>query len=157
MKPIIVLALLGGSAWAQGTRADYDRAAALPAAVRDKVAGTDLRPRWSEDGARMIYTVGRETWLVDAEKGTRERTTETKDFSPSSAPAQPRREGGTSETSPDGKWSIVLKDYNLRLRQKSGGEEIALTSDGTADHAYSSRVVWSPDSSKFVSLRTKTA
>jgi len=161
MNPIpaaSVFLLLGASAWAQGTRADYDRAAALPALVRDQVRSAEIRPRWSEDGARLIYTVGRDTWLVDVEKGTRERTTETKGFGAAPAADVPRREGGpaSSDTSPDGNWKIVAKDFNLHLRSRDGGSEVALTSDGTADHAYSARVYWAPDSSKFVSIRTKT-
>ncbi|MBI3855988.1 MAG: DPP IV N-terminal domain-containing protein [Planctomycetes bacterium] len=161
MKTIAAIALLlasGGLARAQGTKSDYDRAAALSATFRGKVSGADLKPRWSEDGSRLIYTDGRrDTYLVDCGKGTRERTTETRGFSPSAAAETARREGGSSasETSPDGKWSVVLKDYNLRLRPK-GGDDVALTFDGTADHAYAARVTWSPDSSKFVSLRTRS-
>jgi len=153
-----VLFILSASAWAQGTRADYDRAAALPALVRDKVRSAEIRPRWSEDGARLIYTIGRETFLVDAEKGTRERTIETRGFAEAPAAEAPRRDGGSapSETSPDGNWKIGVKDFNLRLRARAGGDEVALTSDGTADHAYSARAYWSPDSSKFVSIRTRT-
>jgi dipeptidyl-peptidase-4 len=163
IRTAILVLSLAGSAWAQGTRADYDRAAALPAALRGRVSGAEIKPRWSEDGARLVYTVERrdgtrETFLVDADQGTRERTTDTKGFS--AAPAEPpKREGGVpaSETSPDGRWSVLLRDYNLRLRPKAGGEEVALTSDGTANHAYSARVHWSPDSSKFVSMKTKSA
>jgi dipeptidyl-peptidase 4 len=157
IRTAILLGALGSAAWAQGTRADYDRAQALPAAMRGKAAGGEIQPRWSADGNRFVYTVPRGTFVVDAETGARERAGDTKGYSPAPAPAAPpRRESSASETSPDGAWTVVLKDFNLRLRSKASGDEVPLTSDGAADHAYSARVYWSPDSSKFVSMRTRT-
>jgi dipeptidyl aminopeptidase/acylaminoacyl peptidase len=161
-RTALLLLSLGCSAWAQGTRADYDRAASLSERFRGKVPGLEIKPRWSEDGSRLLYTVDRrdgtrETVLVDVEKGSRERTAETRGFA--AAPAEPPQKAAVptpSETSPDGRWTVVLKDYNLRLRPRQGGEEATLTSDGSAGHSYSSRVHWSPDSSKFVSTKTRT-
>ncbi|MHC4733857.1 MAG: DPP IV N-terminal domain-containing protein [Planctomycetota bacterium] len=65
---------------------------------------------------------------------------------------KPRRRRGRS---PDGKWSAFIKDYNLYVRKIENDEEIALSSDGTAEDAYSERVYWSPDSTKIVTLRVK--
>ena len=48
--------------------------------------------------------------------------------------------------SPDGKWSIAVKEHNLVLKNTETDEETALTEDGTEDNAYSGRVYWSPDS-----------
>jgi dipeptidyl aminopeptidase/acylaminoacyl peptidase len=162
-RTALLLLSLGCSAWAQGTRADYDRAATLSETFRGKVSGLEIKPRWSEDGSRLVYTVDRrdgtrETFLVDAEKGTRERTAETRGFA--AVPAEPQQKAvspSPSETSPDGRWTVVLKDYNLRLRPKQGGDEATLTTDGTAGHSYSPRVHWSADSSKFVSMKTRSA
>lgn len=59
------------------------------------------------------------------------------------APA-PRPEPGES---PDGRWVIAVKDSNLVLRSKSGGDPVALTRDGVMGDAYAPDLVWSPDSS----------
>jgi dipeptidyl-peptidase-4 len=53
------------------------------------------------------------------------------------------------------KWAAFVKDHNIYLRDRKSGDEFALSVDGTADDAYSSRVYWSPDSSKLVALRTR--
>jgi len=65
---------------------------------------------------------------------------------------KPRRRRGRS---PDGKWSAFIKDYNLYLRKIGNDEEIALSSDGTEEDAYSERIYWSPDSTKLVTLRVE--
>ena len=78
------------------------------------------------------------------------------------APRAPgrRRNGGRPrenlrrDASPDGKWVAFVKDHNLFLRAEDGGEEIALSTDGTEQDAYEPRVFWSPDSSKLAALKT---
>src|SRR5262245_12347115 len=68
-----------------------------------------------------------------------------------------RRRGGQAprDTSPDGKWRAYVKDHNLMVRNLEDGEEVALSSDGSADDAYGDRVYWSPDSKRLVGVRTK--
>ena len=56
--------------------------------------------------------------------------------------------------SPDGQWSAFLKENNVHLRHQQTGEQIALSSDGTAEDAYTDRFHWSPDSKKLVVLKT---
>ncbi|MBS1857393.1 MAG: prolyl oligopeptidase family serine peptidase [Acidobacteria bacterium] len=77
MKPtLLAFALLAPAIFAQGTRADYDRANAL----REKLQGTAIdlpgTPTWIGESNRFWYrkTVkgGHEFILVDAEKGTRQ-------------------------------------------------------------------------------------
>jgi dipeptidyl aminopeptidase/acylaminoacyl peptidase len=67
---------------------------------------------------------------------------------------KPRAERKRGE-SPDGKWLAFIKDYNLYLWNLEDGEEIALSSDGNAEDAYSKRLYWSPDSEKIVTMRIK--
>src|SRR5436305_1817071 len=98
----VVLQLLAASGRSQGTRADYERADALPARCRDKVVGGGVRPHWS----------------------------------------------------PDGRWLVVRQEHNLRLRDRKSGEEFALTDDGSEADGYERGVVWSPDSTKLVALKT---
>ena len=76
---IAICIVLGatGSADAQGTKADYERAERLGGQVRDKVFKAKVTPHWLEGNARFWYRNDlaegkREFVLVDAEKGTRE-------------------------------------------------------------------------------------
>jgi dipeptidyl aminopeptidase/acylaminoacyl peptidase len=55
--------------------------------------------------------------------------------------------------SPDGRWTAVVKDSNIVLRNKEGNET-ALTQDGVAGNAYG-RLTWSPDSKVLVAYRTQ--
>jgi len=55
------------------------------------------------------------------------------------------------------KWTVLAKEGDLYLREKDGDTEYRLTSDGKADDAYSSRVNWSPDGTRFVATRTAKA
>jgi dipeptidyl aminopeptidase/acylaminoacyl peptidase len=57
--------------------------------------------------------------------------------------------------SPDGKFTVVVKEHNLSLKNNQTGEESALSTGGTVDDGYDDDVYWSPDSSKLVALRTK--
>jgi len=52
---------------------------------------------------------------------------------------------------------VLAKDHNLYIRPKDGGRTRALTSDGKESNPYSARVIWSPDSTRFVALRTARA
>jgi dipeptidyl aminopeptidase/acylaminoacyl peptidase len=56
--------------------------------------------------------------------------------------------------SPNGRWEAYVKEANVWIRA-AGGEEFALSHDGTAEDGYSSLLFWSPDSKKLVAVRTK--
>jgi dipeptidyl aminopeptidase/acylaminoacyl peptidase len=73
---------------------------------------------------------------------------------PRSGRFQPRRRG--QPQSPDGKWTVLVKEYNLVLKAREGEEEFMLTSDGSAEESYSADVHWSPASTHFVALKTKS-
>lgn len=80
---------------------------------------------------------------------------------------------GGESTSPDGRWAVSVKDHNLVIRNVATDEERQLTTDGATDLSYAiapggSRntttqenlgftmpplVVWSPDSSQFVTYQ----
>ena len=75
--------------------------------------------------------------------------------------------------SPDGRWAVLLRDHDLYLRDTTTDEERRLTTDGVDGHAYAGMtdaaasrvlcenldltmppyVVWSPDSTRFVTHR----
>jgi dipeptidyl-peptidase 4 len=70
------LLLAAGTSFAQGTRADYERAANLHRLAENTVFRDRVRPTWIGGNARFWYRVrtGRDTYefvLVDAEKGVR--------------------------------------------------------------------------------------
>jgi len=77
-------------------------------------------------------------------------------------PEPEKRVPGVS--SPDGRFEVVIRDWNLWLRELATGEETALTTDGLPDHGYATDnagwrrsdapiVVWSPDSAKIATFR----
>ncbi|MGN6626589.1 MAG: hypothetical protein ACTHLN_08210, partial [Tepidisphaeraceae bacterium] len=72
---------------------------------------------------------------------------------PASRPRGRRRSRAESQ-SPDGKYQIELRDFNLVLHDRQNGAEAVLTKDGTADDHYDSDMFWSPDSSAFVAMKT---
>ncbi|MBP8910210.1 MAG: prolyl oligopeptidase family serine peptidase [Phycisphaerae bacterium] len=57
-----------------------------------------------------------------------------------------------SPDSPDGKWTAFIKDHNVVIRPKEGGEEIRLSADGVESNAYD-RISWAPDSKTLVAFR----
>jgi len=73
----LTLMVSGTAAWAQGTRADYERADQLRQRTRGKVIGGEVEAHWLEDGATFWYRAERKnnTWkflVVDALAATRE-------------------------------------------------------------------------------------
>ncbi len=55
-------------------------------------------------------------------------------------------------SSPDSKWSAVIKNFNLFVRSEADGLEFPLTQDGVTNNAYG-RLEWSPDSKALVAWR----
>ena len=56
--------------------------------------------------------------------------------------------------SPDGRWSAFIREYNVWLRDKNGGNPIQLSDNGREGNSYG-RVSWSPDSKRLIAIRTK--
>jgi dipeptidyl aminopeptidase/acylaminoacyl peptidase len=240
MRTTLLAALVGFGcctqiALAQGTQADYDRAAGLRGRFQGKVFKSSVQPNWFAEGTRFWYRNDlpgerREFVAVDAAAGKREPAfdharvaaalteklgkevaadklpIEGIEFMDGNAavrfPAEgkywkftladgtlaeterfelPRRRqdgpgagrggrggrggsgrggfgrGGPSGRSPDGKWTVSVRDFNLMLKANDGGQETPLTTDGTSDHFYEDRIRWSPDSSRLVALKTRAA
>ncbi len=66
-----------------------------------------------------------------------------------------RRPQRPQNLSPDEQWTAFVKEYNAYLRSESSGQEFQLTTDGTADSAYTNRFFFSPDSAKLMVIRRK--
>ncbi len=73
--------------------------------------------------------------------------------------------GGRAESmAPDGKHAVLIRDYNLYVRDVASGQETQLTKDGVKDYGYATDnagwqssdrpiVVWSPDSKKIATYQ----
>jgi len=57
--------------------------------------------------------------------------------------------------SPDGRYRVEVRDHDLVLIEVENGREFALTQDGTEADGYGGRLLWSPDSSRLVAVRTQ--
>ena len=58
------------------------------------------------------------------------------------------------EDSPDGKWTVLVRDHDLVLREKATSRELELSYEGIETDGYEGGVFWAPDSSRLVALRT---
>ncbi|OWK36697.1 S9 family peptidase [Fimbriiglobus ruber] len=156
---------LPAAALAQGTAADYERAAKLGALVRDKVVRAKVEPHWYDKDTKFWYhndlVAGKKEFVVvDVIKGTREVVAEVdlpKGASelPAAGPRQrrPRQDRGPRAESPDGAWTAFVKDHNIWLRERAGGAETQLSKNGSAGDSYTGAFFWSPDSKKIVAIR----
>ncbi len=63
------------------------------------------------------------------------------------------RRRGDAGHSPDGKWGVTIRDYNLFLRALPDGAEEQITQDGKEGNAYG-RLEWSPDSKTLTTWQT---
>ena len=66
------------------------------------------------------------------------------------------RGNAPSPTSPDGKWTALIKEGNVYLRELPEGKEVQLSKDGVPSIPYG-MLQWSPDSSTVVAWRIDTA
>jgi len=71
--------------------------------------------------------------------------------------ARPRTEQRqrSRNQSPDGKWRVSLRDFNVVLTDTGSGREFPLTTDGREGESYRERFYWSPDSMKLVAVRVE--
>src|SRR4051812_19564922 len=160
----------------KGTRGpafDHEKlAAALKEAGAGDVSAKKLPVealQLSENGATMKLLVKDKGWALDLNTSALSNTDDAPKRPPPPSTQFGQRGGGGAgaggggrrggfgprDVSPDGQWTAFIKDNNLHLRPKSGGDAIALSTDGTPDDPYEPRYYWSPDSKKLAALRTK--
>jgi dipeptidyl-peptidase-4 len=63
-----------------------------------------------------------------------------------------RRPPRISDESPDGKWTVLVKDNNVYIRSQDDGTEVQLSQDGSSNHSYT-MPEWAPDSKALVAFR----
>ncbi|MBC6108826.1 DPP IV N-terminal domain-containing protein [Pedobacter fastidiosus] len=147
------------------TAKDYERAESFMGYNTAKfIDNANVQPNWL-DGDKFWYTTktdkGEQTYLVDPSKKTKTLTTDYKATTPTGG----RRFGGRNEVlSPDGKKAILIKDYNLYVKDVASGKLTQLTTDGVKDYGYATDnagwkhsdapiLRWSPDSKKIATFQ----
>ncbi len=146
---------------------DHDRlAAALGKLLGETMAGLRLpfQTFSFEDGERLIrFTVGQSRFACELGSG---ETTCLRD-DPKVLPGTLRGVSGpvrdpdrapevAPKASPDGRWEALVRGYDVVLRPRDGGAEIALTWDGTeADYYEHASLAWSPDSKRLAAYRVR--
>jgi len=145
---------------------DYERAESFMSYNTAKyVDNVGVSPNWLP-GDKFWYTTknasGTQTFLVDPEKKTKTLTTE---YGGTVSPPPARRRGvGNEVISPDGKKAILIKDYNLYVKDIASGQLTQLTTDGIKDYGYATDnagwrhsdapvLRWSPDSKKIATFQ----
>lgn len=148
------------------TAQDYQRAEGFMGYNTSKfVDNAIIQPNWLT-GDQFWYTKktakGSETFLVDPIKKTKTLTKAYGDVDAQSAGR--RRNGGNEVISPDGKKVILIKEYNLYVKDVASGKLTQLTTDGIKDYGYATDnagwkhsdapiLRWSPDSKKIATFQ----
>ena len=147
------------------------------AAGLSKAAGKEYTPdrlpfdaiAYTKDEKAVRFKVGSVSWKCDLDGYVCEKDAE--EFVPQPEPVgeeevttevpresaelqQPKKDNASRAVkSPDEKWSVLIKDMNVVLRD-ADGKETTLTKDGTEESMYG-QLSWSPDSKAFVAQRTR--
>jgi dipeptidyl aminopeptidase/acylaminoacyl peptidase len=82
VRSVALAALLASSALAQGSRADYDRAAGLRARFRGLLDTPEVEVQWADGGRRAVLVSGGALTLLDLESGERVRSIDAERFGP---------------------------------------------------------------------------
>ena len=164
-RTALVILLTFSQARAQGTAADYERAAAMRGDLQKLVMRERIREQW-QDG-KLYYRVRsgpdqEECVRVDPAAGKREVITNAEmPPAPSQEDRRGRRRGGNREPQAEApaeqKWRAEVRNHNIWLRNVESGEERQLSTDGTAEDAFRPPLVWSPDGKWLACLREKPA
>ncbi len=152
------------------TAADYARAEKmLGFSTAPLVDRAGVRPTFLPDGRfwyRVLTPTGSEYVVVNPGDGAKRTAPKLADLGIAApAAAGPGRfGGGNAITSPDGKRSAYIKDWNLWVKDIATGKETQLTTDGVKDFGYATDnagwkhsdraiLLWSPDSKKIATFQ----
>jgi dipeptidyl aminopeptidase/acylaminoacyl peptidase len=153
----------------RGTRQPAFDHAKLAAAL-SQAAGTEYRAdqlpfdsiEFTNEGKTVQFTVEQTVWACDLTSYMCEKTNATPSESPEGQDEErgrfgrrgrgPGRERRPSPDSPDGKWTALVKDYNVFVRARDTNEPVQLTTDGAEGNAYG-MLSWAPDSKTLVAFR----
>ncbi len=148
------------------TAADYERASQRLGGNTSKLVDNLIKPEWLRDNRLWYQSLTEnksEFKLVNPADGSRITANSKKElFEKAGLPADEAK--ASAAVSPDGKYEVFIKDWNLWLREKTTGTEKALTTDGVKDFGYATDnagwkhgdgpvVSWSPDSKKIATYQ----
>ncbi|NBO91140.1 MAG: S9 family peptidase [Planctomycetia bacterium] len=142
---------------AQGTPSDFERSRTLYARTSGKVVGGSVEPHWYADGKFWFRDGKGATILVDPVARTRKTVDKDKLPTGATSTSKKGREGvqqrqshaPRGEASPDGKHRVTVEKGDLRLDGKT------IARGAMPQEYYEGGVFWSPDSTKFIALRTR--
>jgi dipeptidyl aminopeptidase/acylaminoacyl peptidase len=131
---------------------------ALTAATGGRIDPNRLPPQsfeLSKDVRSATITVRNRRWRCDLQR----YTCVAADSSPSAVGAPPN-----SSVSPDGRWAVYIKDYNLWAKDLTSGQDHQITTDGVKEYGYATDnagwvhsdraiVTWSPDSKQIATYQ----
>jgi len=154
----------------QGTRQTAFDHARLAAGL-SKAAGGEYKAdrlpfdaiEFANDAKTLRFAVDQTTWDCDlasyaCTKSSTTMTSASSDRDRGNGPFGRRRGAGQgrepSPDSPDGKWTASVKDHNVFIRPKEGGDEVQLSTDGIEGNTYD-RLSWAPDSKALVAFRVE--
>ena len=128
-----------------------------------------VRPTWLPDGKfwyMVLTATGREFVLVNPADGSKKTAASLAELGVTGSAPGPimGRRGGGGATSPDGKKTAFIKDWNLWVKDIASGKETQLTTDGIKDFGYATDnagwkhsdaaiLKWSPDSKKIATFQ----
>ena len=167
--PFLLFLLIGSSLIAQNSRQitvdDYEKAASMLRKNVSKYVKNSIRPAWVNENKVWYKTEvdGKAVYqLFDPAKGkmiTNDSQTEL--FKKGKATTINRK---NSRISPDGKYEVFIRNWNLWIKELETEKEIQLTTDGEEDFGYATDnagwrhsdraiVSWSPDSKKIATYQ----
>ncbi|CCV13838.1 S9 family peptidase [Mesorhizobium sp. STM 4661] len=147
-------------------RAAFDQArlaAGLNEASHKSYQAGDLpfeRFELTEDGRRLDFLIEQVRWSCDVASYACTSTkldVEAPEFQLSHYYTPPAENiPDQRSVSPDGKWIVYIKNYNVFLRSKDGLQDVALSRDGSEGNYYVfSTLNWSPDSRHLAAYRVR--
>jgi dipeptidyl aminopeptidase/acylaminoacyl peptidase len=157
----------------RGTRQSAFDHARLAAALSNATGDTYVAERlpfrsiaFLDDGKAIAFPVGDTTWQCDVSSYTcivsdAPITFESDEDDDDRGRSGRRRRRSASQgngdtdqtgTSPDGKWTAIVKDNNVFIKSSADAQEFQLSTDGTDSQTYG-QPIWAPDSKTVVAFR----
>jgi dipeptidyl aminopeptidase/acylaminoacyl peptidase len=170
-KLAALLGLLAPALGAQGTMADYQRAAALQKRYSSLVVDSPDAPVWIEGTSKFWYrkTVKGGTAIVVVDAATLERRPGTAADTVSAAGAAGGRGGrgggggrggatpaDATRPSPDGRLLAYIDNFNIAVRPAGSMEGTRISTDGSEGNPYTFQsLAWSPNSRMIAAYRVR--
>jgi dipeptidyl aminopeptidase/acylaminoacyl peptidase len=117
---------------------------------------------FTDNNESILFSVENKSWKYSIRSGKVELNPDEKIISNSKTGSA--RRGAKGVTSPNGKYTAFIKDYNLYVHDVEGNKDIQLTTDGIKDFGYATDnagwstsdnaiLRWSPDSKKIATFK----